>query len=66
MLTIPTVKTFIEDLREMVNMLRKDPKIGEGATAAIYGTAAAVSDRSIIGEVVTGFLDGLTVMPDEE
>ena len=55
MLTIPTVKTFIEDLREMVNMLRKDPKIGEGATAAIYGTAAAVVIGVLLGKSSRGF-----------
>ena len=65
MLTVPTVDRFIEDLRGMVELLRDDPSAGEGATAAIYGTAAGVSDRSIIGEVVEGFLDGLTIMPDE-
>lgn len=62
-LTIPMVDVLLTDLGEIMERLRLDPSAGEGATAAIYGTAASVPDRNIIGDVVCGFLDGLTVMP---
>ena len=63
MLTPLIVKTLLEDLSKMVAAIKADPNVGKGATAAIYGTAASVPDRDIIGDVVCGFLDGLTLMP---
>lgn len=66
MLTPPLVPILLKDLKEMSDALRKNPELGKGATAAIYGTAASVPDRNIIGDVVCGFLDGLTLMPQQE
>jgi sphinganine-1-phosphate aldolase len=60
MLTPQLVDELIHDLKEIVETLKNDPKAGDGEKAAIYGTAASVPDRNIIGEVVCGFLDGLT------
>ncbi|KAJ3373003.1 Sphingosine-1-phosphate lyase 1 [Kappamyces sp. JEL0680] len=65
MLTPPLVKTLLADLAEIVLLMKKDPELGNGAKAAIYGTAATVPDRNIIGDVVCGFLDGLTKMPEQ-
>lgn len=50
------------DVREVVELLKKDPGLGKGEIAAIYGTAASVPDRSVIGDVSAGFLDGLTMV----
>lgn len=61
--TIPTIKAaqeLINDIKEAVDTLVKDPSAGNGELAAIYGTAASVPDRSIIGDVTCGFLDALT------
>jgi sphinganine-1-phosphate aldolase len=66
MLTPPLVPTLISDLKEMVAAVKADPNVGKGATAAIYGTAASVPDRNVIGDVVCGFLDGLTLMPPKQ
>ncbi|KAJ3256000.1 hypothetical protein HK103_005807 [Boothiomyces macroporosus] len=60
MLTPQLVDTLIKDLRDIVELLKRDPEAGNGEVAAIYGTAASVPDRTIIGDVVCGFLDGLT------
>jgi sphinganine-1-phosphate aldolase len=60
MLTPQLVDELLQDLKEIVETLKKDPNAGDGEKAAIYGTAASVPDRNIIGDVVVGFLDGLT------
>ncbi|KAI8908928.1 pyridoxal phosphate-dependent transferase [Gorgonomyces haynaldii] len=64
--TIPTVKAaqqLLDDIKEAVQVLVKDPNAGNGELAAIYGTAASVPDRNIIADVTCGFLDALT-MPE--
>ncbi len=66
MLTPPLVPTLLADLNEIMTMLRANPQAGDGPTAAIYGTAASVPDRNIIGDVVCGFLDALTMIPEEK
>jgi sphinganine-1-phosphate aldolase len=60
MLTPQLVEEMIGDLKEIVATLKENPNAGNGEKAAIYGTAASVPDRNIIGDVVCGFLDGLT------
>ncbi len=64
--TLPTVagtQTLLNDLREIVETLKKDPSAGKGDVAAIYGTVASVPDRSVLQDVACGFLDALTMMP---
>ncbi|XP_071829993.1 sphingosine-1-phosphate lyase 1-like [Apostichopus japonicus] len=47
---------FIKDVRDCVKEVMKDPgKKAEGA-AALYGTAQAIPDRSIITEMARGYL----------
>jgi sphinganine-1-phosphate aldolase len=61
--TLPSVQSvgeLLSDIQEVVDILKKDPSAGNGETAAIYGTAASVPDRSIIKQVTYGFLDALT------
>jgi sphinganine-1-phosphate aldolase len=60
MLTVPIVNDLVKDIKETINELKMNPSIASGSAAKIYGSAAAVPDRSIIGEVICGFLDGLT------
>lgn len=58
--TLPWVKSadlFVKDLKECVQGLVDDPSSGNGSTAAIYGTAASVPDKTIIDDVAAGFLD---------
>lgn len=61
--TMPSVKTvnlLINDIKEAIDTLKKNPGSKNGETAAIYGTAASVPDRSMIQDVTFGFLDALT------
>ncbi|KAJ2996558.1 Sphingosine-1-phosphate lyase 1 [Globomyces sp. JEL0801] len=62
LLTVPVVDKMIADIEEAVQTVLANPKAGDGEMAAIYGTAASVSDRSIISDVTAGFLDGLTMV----
>ncbi|GAA5814070.1 hypothetical protein MFLAVUS_007560 [Mucor flavus] len=58
--TLPWVKSadlFVSDLKECVKELVDNPSSGNGSTAAIYGTAASVPDKTIIDDVAAGFLD---------
>ncbi|KAI9015877.1 sphingosine-1-phosphate lyase [Phycomyces nitens] len=48
---------FVSDLKEVVAALAADPSSGNGSTAAIYGTAASIPDKSIIDDVAAGFID---------
>ncbi|OBZ87858.1 Sphingosine-1-phosphate lyase [Choanephora cucurbitarum] len=58
--TLPWVQSadqFVSDLKECVAGLVEDPSSGQGSTAAIYGTAASVPDKTIVDDVAAGFLD---------
>ncbi|CAO3692989.1 unnamed protein product [Rhizopus stolonifer] len=58
--TLPWVNSaeqFVKDLEECVQELVKDPSSGNGATAAIYGTAASVPDKTILDDAAAGFID---------
>jgi len=65
LMTIKGADDLIGDLKESVAMLEVDATAGSGDVAAIYGSAATVGDRSIIGSVSFGFLDGLTMVKKE-
>lgn len=60
MLTVDYAQDLINDLKEIMTTLAFSTESTGGDTAKIYGTAASVPDRTIIKEVVNGFLDGLT------
>ncbi|KAJ3016960.1 hypothetical protein HKX48_003786 [Thoreauomyces humboldtii] len=60
MLTVNAVDQLLDDLRQAVSEIEKDPEAGKGAVAAIYGTCASVPDRTIVADVTRGFLDALT------
>ncbi|KAJ3027898.1 UNVERIFIED_CONTAM: hypothetical protein HDU68_002864 [Siphonaria sp. JEL0065] len=61
-LTVKAASALVNDLREAVDLLKKDPTAGNGDVAAIYGTMASVPDRTVIKDVCKGFLDALTMM----
>lgn len=49
---------FIKDIRDIANQLAKTPTGGaESGAAALYGRSQQISDRSIVTEIVVGFLD---------
>ena len=60
MLTVNHADELIKDLQLIMQELESGEVPSSGDTAKIYGTAASVPDRTIIKEVVNGFLDGLT------
>lgn len=48
---------FLKDVRECTAEILKDPKAKPTGTAAMYGMAQAIPDRSIVSELATGFID---------
>lgn len=69
--TLPSVSAIdelVRDIKEVISILLGRKGAGgdsTGGSAKIYGTAASVSDRSIIRDVTRGFLDGLTIQDFE-
>lgn len=58
--TLPWVATadaFVADLKAAVQDLTEHPEKAKGSTAAIYGTAASIPDKTIIEDVAAGFID---------
>lgn len=48
--TLPTINgvdDLIRDVKDSVELLKRDPDAGKGSVAAIYGTAASVPDRAL-------------------
>lgn len=48
---------FIKDIRECTAEIMKNPDTKPTGTAALYGTAQTISDRSIVTELSAGFID---------
>jgi sphinganine-1-phosphate aldolase len=59
MLTVPVADQFCEDLQASVDEVKANPELSKQGKAAIYGMAATIPDKSIIGEVAKGFVDAL-------
>ena len=49
---------FLKDLEEAVKIARTTP-LKEGSMAGIYGMAATVPDRSVVSDILMGYLDTL-------
>lgn len=49
--------SFVRDVKSSVAQLMIEPKGKLGGSAAIYGMAQTVPDRSIVGEICTKYLD---------
>jgi len=52
-------EAFIEDLAYAMAEIRKNPDAKATKKGGVYGSAAAVPDRSIIDRIARGFLDTL-------
>ena len=48
---------FLKDVRECTAEIMKDPNVKPTGTAAMYGMAQALPDRSIVSELAAGFID---------
>ncbi|CAG8620998.1 15447_t:CDS:2 [Racocetra fulgida] len=62
MLTVPNADQFVRDLRECVNEIKLNkfnPERSTSDSAAIYGLAATLPDKSIVNDIASGFLDAL-------
>ncbi|ORX87269.1 PLP-dependent transferase [Basidiobolus meristosporus CBS 931.73] len=57
--TVPTVDQFLKDLADSVAQVKNNPSQDAGSTAAMYGSAATIPDKSILDDVVKGYLDCL-------
>ncbi len=47
----------MQDLKEAVATLKAKPELAKGGNAPMYGMAAVVPDRSIVGEFLVAFQD---------
>jgi len=50
---------FVEDLRNSVQEVKEHPEKFQGGTAAIYGLAATIPDRSVVSEMASNLLDAM-------
>ena len=57
---------FIRDVREITASILADPGSSAGGSAAIYGMAATIPDRSVVEECTNVFLDCLYWAPGPE
>ncbi|KAF3188038.1 hypothetical protein TWF106_011641 [Orbilia oligospora] len=59
-LTIKSVETLLKDLGEVLVMVKARGKgAAKGDTAALYGVAGSVPNRSVVGSLATAFIDTL-------
>ena len=61
-LTARSAEQFVQDVREIAAKLVSDPNAKDEGLAAMYGMAAAIPDRSLIGDIARGFIDALYVL----
>ena len=54
---------FIRDVTEITAAIMADPGDSSAGSAAIYGMAASIPDRSVVDECTTVFLDCLYYAP---
>ncbi|KAJ1656417.1 Dihydrosphingosine phosphate lyase [Dispira simplex] len=60
--TLPSAsmaEQFVRDLKEAVAKVKANPDQYEKGSAAIYGLATTVPDRSIVGDIARGYVDSL-------
>lgn len=58
--TLPGIaEKFVKDVREATNILVENPSSNEAGSAAVYGMAASIPDRSIVSELTAIYLDAL-------
>lgn len=54
---VDIVDDLVKDLKEAIATLKADPKLAKSGNAPLYGMAATVPDRSIVGEFLVAFQD---------
>jgi sphinganine-1-phosphate aldolase len=59
LLTVPATDAFLADLGKSIAEVKAQKGKSQG-TAAIYGMAASIPDKSLVGDVAKGYLDLLT------
>ncbi|KAI7861146.1 sphingosine-1-phosphate lyase [Circinella umbellata] len=57
LLWVSSADKFAQDLKEVVEELVADPSKARNKTAAIYGTAASIPDKTVVEDVAAGFVD---------
>ena len=50
---------FVNDVREITEMILSNPESFKGGSAAIYGMAQSIPDRSLVNEMTWIYLDSL-------
>ena len=50
---------FVHDLKTGVTEIMRQPKLKAAGVAAMYGTSQSIPDRSIIGDIASGFIETL-------
>lgn len=63
--TPDVVEDFLADIAAGVKEILKNPGQPNSGAAAVYGTAAAIPDRSMISRVAAGFCDTLYDIPND-
>ncbi|KAK6039407.1 hypothetical protein COOONC_23088 [Cooperia oncophora] len=60
------VDAFLKDLKEVVDEVsRSDDKGNKSSTAALYGMAAQIPDKSLVDEMTFEFLDACYAKPPQ-
>ncbi|GKU92810.1 hypothetical protein SLEP1_g6485 [Rubroshorea leprosula] len=54
---VPTVETFLQDLRESVKTVKENPGPISGGLAPIYGAAGKMPDRGMVGDLLVNYMD---------
>jgi len=50
-------KRFVDDVRELVAEIRRNPQAITTGSAAVYGMSQSIPDRSMVGEIAAMFLE---------
>lgn len=56
---------FLDDVREALEEILKDPGIPVEGKMALYGVAQSISDRSLVGDFTRSFLDAMHYIPND-
>lgn len=56
---VSAVDALIKDLEDVVENCKGKAKDGKGSSAALYGVAGSIPDKSIVRDLAVGFLDTL-------
>ncbi|CZT16797.1 probable glutamate decarboxylase/sphingosine phosphate lyase [Ramularia collo-cygni] len=56
---VSAVDALLKDLEDVVEACKGQAKDGKGSSAALYGVAGSIPDKSIVRDLAVGFLDTL-------